>query len=71
MPVTLEHVSSRIVQQKLNTKGIRTWDTIQYLSALDGAHKRIRILFFMNKYLIYPKSIFIWMRWPEMKKNIA
>ncbi|EDV4581052.1 DUF4765 family protein, partial [Salmonella enterica] len=39
MPVTLEHVSSRTVQQKLNTKGIRTWDTIQYLSALDGAHK--------------------------------
>ncbi|EDI1753076.1 hypothetical protein GD488_26965, partial [Salmonella enterica] len=39
MPVTLEHVSSRTVLQKLNTKGIRTWDTIQYLSALDGAHK--------------------------------
>ncbi|EDH4583562.1 DUF4765 domain-containing protein [Salmonella enterica] len=39
MPVTLEHVSSRPVQQKLNTKGIKTWDTIQYLSALDRAHK--------------------------------
>ncbi|EDQ2147458.1 DUF4765 family protein [Salmonella enterica] len=39
MPITLEHIAAKPFQEKLKAKGIRTWDTIQYLSALDGAYK--------------------------------
>ncbi|EJL5626503.1 DUF4765 family protein [Salmonella enterica] len=39
MPITLEHIAAKPFQEKLKVKGIRTWDTIQYLSALDGAYK--------------------------------
>ncbi|HAU3159751.1 TPA: DUF4765 family protein [Salmonella enterica subsp. houtenae] len=39
MPITLEHIAAKPFQERLKAKGIRTWDTIQYLSALDGAYK--------------------------------
>ncbi|EAA7383578.1 DUF4765 family protein [Salmonella enterica] len=39
MPIILEHIAAKPFQEKLKAKGIRTWDTIQYLSALDGAYK--------------------------------
>ncbi|EBH3346104.1 DUF4765 family protein [Salmonella enterica] len=39
MPITLEHIAAKPFQEKLKAKGIRTWDTMQYLSALDGAYK--------------------------------
>ncbi|EAU5301601.1 DUF4765 family protein, partial [Salmonella enterica] len=37
MPITLEHVAAKPLQENSKAKGVRTWDTIQYLSALDKA----------------------------------
>ncbi|EDF5110619.1 hypothetical protein GB724_23145, partial [Salmonella enterica] len=37
MPITLEHIAAKPLQENSKAKGVRTWDTIQYLSALDKA----------------------------------
>lgn len=39
MPITLENITIRPSQPTLKRKGIGTRDTLQFLSALDGAHQ--------------------------------
>lgn len=39
MPITLIKISTRESQQTVKINAIRSWDTIQYLSMLDGLYQ--------------------------------
>lgn len=39
MRITLSNVSTRESQQSVKMQAIRSWDTIQYLSMLDGLYQ--------------------------------
>ncbi|EBP3942748.1 DUF4765 family protein, partial [Salmonella enterica subsp. enterica] len=39
MRITLNNVSTRESQQSVKIQAIRSWDTIQYLSMLDGLYQ--------------------------------